>query len=243
VLVAVEGVYSMDGDIAPLPEIIALKKMYGCLLLVDEAHSLGVLGATGRGVGEHFGVDRRDVDMWMGTMSKTLASCGGYIAGSAALVEYLKYTTPGFIYSVGMTPANAAAALTALRILTDEPERARICQGRSRLFLELCKARGVDTGDSRDSAVIPCIVGNSYASIRLAEALLARGIHVHPIVYPAVADNLSRLRFFVTAAHSEAQLRATADALAEEMAKLGLLAARRGEGPGQPGAADTSGLS
>lgn len=234
VLIAVEGVYSMDGDITPLPQIIALKKKYGALLLVDEAHSLGVLGRTGRGVGEHFAVDRRDVDIWMGTMSKTLASCGGYIASSAALVEYLKYTTPGFIYSVGITPANAAAALTALTILEAEPERALRCQARSRLFLELCKERGVNTGDSEQSAVVPCIVGNSYGSIRLAEGLLKRGIHVHPILYPAVAESMARLRFFVTAAHSEEQLRHSADAVAEELAKLSLGTKPRADGLGRP---------
>jgi 8-amino-7-oxononanoate synthase len=226
VLIAVEGVYSMDGDISPLPQFINLRKKYGTLLIVDEAHSLGVLGKTGRGVGEHYGVDRRDVDMWMGTMSKTLASCGGYIAGSAALVEYLKYTVPGFIYSVGMSPGNAAAALTALRILVAEPERAITCQERSALFVRLCRERGIDTGMSAQSAVVPCIVGNSYASIRLAEGLLKRGIHVHPIIYPAVSETEARLRFFITAAHTEEQLRYTADALAEELAKHQLLPRR-----------------
>src|SRR5207237_9750595 len=115
VLIAVEGVYSMDGDIAPLPRFVELKKKYGCLLLVDEAQSIVVLGATGRGVGEHFGVDRKDVDLWMGTFSKSFASCGGYVGGSKVLVQYLKYTAPGFVYSVGMSPANAAAALEACR--------------------------------------------------------------------------------------------------------------------------------
>jgi 7-keto-8-aminopelargonate synthetase-like enzyme len=130
---------------------------------------------------------------------------------------------PGFIYSVGMTPANAAAALTALRILEAEPERARTCQERARFFLRLCRDRGIDTGDSDQSSVVPCIVGNSYASIRLAEALLRRGIHVHPIIYPAVQETMARLRFFVTAAHTEEQLRVTADALADELTKLSLL--------------------
>ncbi len=228
VLIAIEGVYSMDGDISPLPEIIAVKKKYGALLFVDEAHSLGVLGKTGRGVGEHYDVDRRDVDLWMGTMSKTLASCGGYIGGSSVLIEYLKYSVPGFIYSVGMTPANAAAALTALRILVEEPDRARTCQDRSRYFSRLLRDRGIDVGPSMETAVVPCLVGNSYACIRLGEALLRRGIHVHPIIYPAVAESLARLRFFVTAAHTEEQLRTTADAMADELANLKILP-RRGE--------------
>src|SRR6185503_3336413 len=111
------------------------------MLLVDEAHSLGVLGDTGRGVGEHFHVDRRDVDMWMGTLSKSLASCGGYIAGSKALVEYLKWTAPGFVYSVGISPANAAAALAALRKLVRHPELVTTLHARSRFFLDAMRER------------------------------------------------------------------------------------------------------
>ncbi len=122
VLIAVEGVYSMDGDLAPLDRLIELKRRYKALLLVDEAHSLGVVGRTGRGIGEHYGVDRGDVDLWMGTLSKSLASCGGYITGSRAVVNYLKYSAPGFVYSVGISPANAAAALAALKKLEVRPD-------------------------------------------------------------------------------------------------------------------------
>jgi len=114
VLIAIEGVYSMDGDFPELPRFVELREKHKTLLLVDEAHSLGTMGATGRGIGEHWSVERADVDLWMGTLSKSLASCGGYIAGSAELVEYLKYTAPGFVYSVGLSPPNAAAALAAL---------------------------------------------------------------------------------------------------------------------------------
>src|SRR5262249_14599722 len=108
VLIAVEGTYSMDGDPPPLDELIRIKKKHKAMMLVDEAHSFGVVGATGRGVGEHFGVDRRDVDLWMGTLSKTLASCGGYIAGSRAAVGYIKYKTPAFVCFLGISTANAA---------------------------------------------------------------------------------------------------------------------------------------
>ena len=124
-LIVIEGAYSQDGDIADLPAHIAVKKRQHALLMVDEAHSLGVLGGTGGGIGEHFGVDRTDVELWSGTMSKSLASCGGYVAGSGPLIQYLKYTTPGFIFSAGMTPANAAAALAALRQMKAEPRSAR----------------------------------------------------------------------------------------------------------------------
>ena len=157
VLIAIEGVYSMDGDIANLPRFIELKKKYGALLLVDEAHSIGVLGETGRGAGEHFNVHRADVDLWMGTLSKSMASCGGYVAGSKALVQYLKYTAPGFIYSVGITPANAAAALEALRQAEAHPEKVRRLHEHSALFLKLAREQGIDTGTAGGSAVIPAI--------------------------------------------------------------------------------------
>lgn len=232
VLVAVEGVYSMDGDIAPLDRFIEIKRRYGALLFVDEAHSLGVLGKTGRGVGEHFGINPHDVDLWMGTMSKTLASCGGYIAGSEALVNYLRYTVPGFIYSVGISPPNAAAALAALRLMEQKPELTRELQRKAKLFLELCRAQGIDTGMSEGSAVIPCIVGNSYACLQLAQALEARGINVQPILYPAVEENMARLRFFVSVTHTEEQLRFTADVLGEEFARvMGRPAPRSGGRP------------
>jgi 8-amino-7-oxononanoate synthase len=221
VLIAVEGVYSMDGDLAPLDRIVELKKRHGALLLVDEAHSLGVVGRTGRGIGEHFGIERADVDLWMGTLSKSLASCGGYIAGSAALVDFLKYTTPGFVYSVGLSPANAAAALAALELLAREPDRVATLQSRSRYFLDRMRERGIDTGMSSDSAVVPCIVPSSIDCLRLAQALHGRGINVQPILYPAVEENLARLRFFVTSGHSEADLLRTADAVREELMAIG----------------------
>ncbi len=217
VLIAVEGVYSMDGDLAPLPAIVELKKKYKALLLVDEAHSMGVLGDTGRGIGEHFATRRSDVDLWMGTLSKSFASCGGYIAGSKALVEFLKYTTPGFVYSVGISPANAAAALAALHKLEQEPERVTILRERSDLLLSLFRERGIDTGLADGSAVVPCIVKSSVDCLKLSERLKARGINVQPILYPAVEENLARLRFFVTANHSEEQLLMTADAVREEL--------------------------
>lgn len=140
ILLIIEGVYSMDGDIPDLPRFIDVKRRHRVLLMIDEAHSMGVLGATGRGIGEHFGINRADVDIWMGTLSKSFGSCGGYIAGTKALVEYLKYTSPGFVYSVGLSPPNAAAALASIRLLEAEPERVVRLRHRSRLFLELATA-------------------------------------------------------------------------------------------------------
>lgn len=219
-LIAIEGVYSMDGDFPDLPRFVELKKKHKALLLVDEAHSLGTMGATGRGIGEHWSVARADVDMWMGTLSKSLASCGGYIAGSAELVEYLRYTAPGFVYSVGISPSNAAAALAALRVLQAEPQRVTHLRRLGALFLVLAKARGLNVGFAVGTPVIPVIIGNSVKSLRLAHALFDRGINVLPILYPAVPESSARLRFFITINHSEAQIRGTVNAIADELARL-----------------------
>lgn len=220
VLIVIEGVYSMDGDIAVLPEFIELKKRHKTLLMVDEAHSMGTIGRTGHGIGEYYSVDRRDVDVWMGTLSKSFGSCGGYVAGTKELVEYLKYTAPGFVYSVGLPPPSAAAALASLRLLEAQPERVERLQQRSKLFLELAQQRGFNTGVSKDSPVVPVILGNSMHCLRLSRALLARGINVQPILHPAVEESAARLRFFLTSLHTEAQIRQAIDVMAEELEKI-----------------------
>lgn len=206
-LVIIEGVYSADGDIPDLERFVALKKRHDAWLMVDEAHSIGVLGATGRGVAEHAGVSPRAVDLWMGTLSKSLASVGGYIGARREIVEYLKYTAPGFVFSVGMAPANAAAALEALRILRREPERVARLHEHARLFLELARRRGLDTGASDRSPVIPVMVGDTVRAVRLSQQLLERGVNVQPMIAPAVPDSGARLRFFVSAAHTTEQIR------------------------------------
>ena len=205
-LVVIEGVYSADGDIPDLCGFLEVKRRHHALLMVDEAHSLGVLGAHGRGIAEHFGVAPAEVDLWMGTLSKSLASCGGYIAGSAALARYLRYTAPGFVFSVGMTPPNAAAALAALRVLRAEPARVRRLQQNGRRFLELARAAGVDTGSSGGTPVIPAIVGDSVRAIALSQLLFDRGINVQPMVAPSVANDRARLRFFLSADHTDEQI-------------------------------------
>jgi len=220
VLVAIEGVYSTDGDIPDLPRFIEVTKRHKAFLMVDEAHSAGVLGPHGRGIGEYFGVDPQDVDLWMGTLSKSFGSCGGYIAGCRALVEYLKYTAPGFVYSVGISPANAAAALAAIRLLKDEPERVAWLHERARLFLTLAQSRGLNTGRSKDSPIVPVILGDSVHCLRLSRAVFDRGINVQPILYPAVEERAARLRFFITASHTEEQIRHSIDVTAEEVERI-----------------------
>jgi 8-amino-7-oxononanoate synthase len=215
VLIVVEGLYSMDGDTPDLPRFIEIKKRHKAFLMVDEAHALGVLGATGRGSAEHWAINVRDVDIWMGTLSKTLASCGGYIAGSTALVELLKFNSPGFVYSVGISPVLAAAALEALNILQEEPQRVARLQAVGSEFLELARARGVDTGLSQGFAITPAIVGSSLKAARLSNTLFERGINAQPIIYPAVEEKAARVRFFLCALHDSAQLQAAAELVAQ----------------------------
>jgi len=220
VLVVVEGVYSMDGDYPELSRFIEVKQRHRAFLMVDEAHSIGTMGHTGHGIAEHFGVAPQGVDLWMGTLSKSFGSCGGYIAGCRELVEYLKYTSPGFVYSVGIPPANAAAALAALRVLQQEPERVSQLQARSRLFLELARAQRLNTGLSNNTPIVPVIIGNSLNALRLSRRLFERGINVQPILYPAVEEQAARLRFFISCCHSEEQIRQTVDATAEELRQI-----------------------
>ncbi|MCP4696384.1 MAG: aminotransferase class I/II-fold pyridoxal phosphate-dependent enzyme [Gammaproteobacteria bacterium] len=221
VLIILEGVYSMDGDIPELPKFIEVKKRHKALLMIDEAHSAGVLGLRGFGIGEHFGIKRTDVDLWMGTLSKAFAGCGGYIAGCKELIEYMKYTTPGAIlYSVGVSPPNTAAALAAVRVLKAEPERVSRLQARSRLFLKLAQERGLNTGFSDGSAVVPVILGDSMKSLQMGQRLFKQGVNVQAMLYPSVAEHETRLRFFITARHTEEQIKFTVDTVADQLQKL-----------------------
>ncbi|MCC9738899.1 aminotransferase class I/II-fold pyridoxal phosphate-dependent enzyme [Streptomyces sp. MNU89] len=221
VLIVVEGAYSMDGDLADLPAVIGLKKRYGALLMVDEAHSIGTVGELGRGVGEFFGADRSDVDLWMGTLSKAFASCGGYLGGSARMVRWLRHTLPGFVYSVGLTPANAAAALAATELITAEPHRVRALRRNAELFLGLASSAGLATGSSAHTPIVPCLLGDSARTLRVADRLFDRGVVADPIFHPAVEEGLARLRFFVTSEHREEDIGRAVSVLAEEVAAAG----------------------
>jgi 7-keto-8-aminopelargonate synthetase-like enzyme len=219
-LIVVEGLYSMDGDYPDLPRLIEIKSKYNAWLMVDEAHALGVLGKRGYGSAEHFGVDPREVDIWMGTLSKALAGCGGYIAGCHELVEYLRLTVGVFVYSVAMPPVIAASTLKALEILHREPERVSKLQHNGTTFRALALARGLDTGNGAGTAICPIIVADSAPAVMLAQRLLARGINVQPVTHPAVPAKASRLRFFLTAMHTDAEMAEAIEATAEELGQV-----------------------
>jgi 8-amino-7-oxononanoate synthase len=218
VVVAIEGVYSMDGDYPDLPRFLEVKRRHDALLYVDEAHSIGTMGPEGRGICDFFGVDPREGDLWMGTISKALGAQGGYLAGPERLIRYLGYTTPAFVFSTACSPANSAAALEAVRVIRREPWRLARLRERSERFLTMAHDRGLDTGTSADTPVIPVILGSSARAMEVSQRLLARGINARPILYPAVRESAARVRFFLTCEHTEEQIAHTVDTLAEVVA-------------------------
>jgi 8-amino-7-oxononanoate synthase len=220
VLIVLEGTYSMDGDIPDLKKFIQLKHDYQAMLFVDEAHSIGTIGETGRGVCEYSGVNPKEVDFLMGTLSKSLASCGGYIAASKEAIEFLKYTSDGFVFSAGMTPANTAAALESIRILEEDSSPVKRLYRQSALFLELCKDKGLNTGLSKDTPIVPILIADSEKALKLGQFLFENKINVFPILYPAVPEDEVCLRFFITSNHTDTQIYRTVDCIAEGMKRL-----------------------
>lgn len=206
VLIVVEGLYSMDGDTPDLAALVAVKARHRAWLMVDEAHSLGVLGTTGRGLAELTGVDPKSVEIWMGTLSKTCASCGGYIAGSKALVDYLKYKAAGFVFSVGLAAPLAAAARASLTVMRQEPERVAQLRANGLRFRQKAQDAGLDVGLSEGFAVAPIIIGSSLQAATVSDRVYKAGINALPIIYPAVPEKAARLRFFVTSAHDNAMI-------------------------------------
>lgn len=219
-LLVSEGLYSMDGSVLDLPRALQAKRRHRFLLMVDEAHSIGVLGGTGRGICEEYGLPPSCIDVHMGTLSKTLASSGGYIAGDRILIEYLRYSCPGFLFSVGLSPADTAAAIAALDILEREPQRVQELRQRARFFRQLARDAGLEIGESEDSPIISVVVGEDTVAVALSKQLLEYGIHVQPIVWPAVSARSARLRFFITMDHTEEQLRQAVPAVARELEQL-----------------------
>ncbi len=207
VLIIIEGAYSMDGDVAPVPEFVRLKKEYDCFLLVDEAHSMLVLGETGRGVDEHFGIDPKDIDIHMGTLSKGFGTCGGYLAGNHNLIEYLRYNLPGFVFSVGISPPLAAAVLKGIEIMDRDNSRVERLRRNIKLFLDEAQGYGMDTCLAEETAVTPIMIGSDEIAFVLSKQLEEAGIIAPPAVFPAVARGQARLRFCLTSEHKEEQIR------------------------------------
>ncbi|MFJ1269621.1 aminotransferase class I/II-fold pyridoxal phosphate-dependent enzyme [Legionella lytica] len=217
VLVVTEGVFSMDGDIAPLDEYVSLKTEFDFYLYVDEAHSLGVLGSCGGGIGEYLSIERSSVDIWMGTLSKAMASCGGYIAGSQQLIKYLKYTCPGFVYSCALSPADTAAALASIEKLQREPNRVQHVRRLSDYLVGELKRCSIDVGLNHGTPIVPIVVGSEERAMHLCSALRKRNIYLHAIVPPVIADEQSRLRVFINYDHSYEDINALVAALKIEL--------------------------
>ncbi len=213
-LIVSESLFSMDGDIVDLPRLVELKKKHSTWLLLDEAHSIGVLGDTGRGLCEYTGVDPNDIDLIIGTLSKSFASCGGFVCAKAAVINWFRYTLPGFVYSVGLSPVISAAALAALELAQTETWRIRRLVHNSELFVELAREAGLDTGPAIGRGVVPILFRDSYATLAASQFLAARCFYVPPIIQVGVPKDQPRLRFFMSAMHTEADIRGVIAALA-----------------------------
>ncbi len=221
ILVATESVFSMDGDRAPLRELVDLKKRFDALLMLDEAHAVGVIGPNGRGLAAVESVSE-DVDIQMGTLSKALGASGGYICGSRNLIEWLINRARSFIYSTAPSPAIAAAALAAVDFLSSSEgeERRLLLWKKIRLIQEVMPTSGLNKKDAPAGAIFPWIVGGEQAALDLASALQNEGFLVPAIRYPTVAKGSARLRITVTAAHQEDQIRSLCEAIKRASAAL-----------------------
>jgi len=209
-LVAVDGVFSMEGDITPLPEIVHLCRRYEARLLVDDAHALGVLGYKGQGTASHFGLEQ-EVDLIMATFSKSFASTGGYVAGSFAVIDYIKHFGRSMIFSASITPPNLAAARQALKILIEEPERVQqVNQNAKKLKHELI-AMGWQVGPTQ-TPIIPIHVGSDLTTLMIWRDLLEAGVYVNPILYPAVEKDKAMLRVSTIATHTDTHISKALDA-------------------------------
>lgn len=203
-LIVVDGVFSMEGDIANLPEIVRLAKENGARVMVDDAHGLGVMGEYGRGTAEYFGLED-EVDIIMGTFSKSLASLGGYVASKKDVIGYIKHHSRPFIFSASIPPANAAAAMEALNILEQEPERIKKLWANAKFMKESFEAMGLPVGETK-TPIVPLVVGEEFKAFALTMRLLEEGVYVNPAVAPAVEPGCALLRTSYTPTHTKEQL-------------------------------------
>ncbi|MDD4922876.1 MAG: aminotransferase class I/II-fold pyridoxal phosphate-dependent enzyme, partial [Bacteroidales bacterium] len=203
-LIVVDGIFSMEGDIVKLPEIVKLSEKYNASIMVDDAHSLGVIGKNGSGTASHFGLTDQ-VDLIMGTFSKSLASLGGFIAGDKDIINYIKHNSRSLIFSASMTPASAAAVLAALDIMESEPERIQHLWDVSNYARKLFQENGFDTGIS-ETPIIPLLVRDDMKALLMTKQLLEMGVFVNPVLSPGVPVGRSLIRFSLMATHTFEQV-------------------------------------
>jgi 8-amino-7-oxononanoate synthase len=220
-LVISDAVFSMDGDIIDLPAMVKLCKKYGAWLMIDEAHSVGVLGKTGRGIEEHFGLEDA-IDIKMGTLSKTIPSVGGYIAASKEITTYLRHTSRAYIFSAALPPAQTAAANEAFKVILDEPWRIEKLNQNTQQFIGGLKAAGFDTMLT-ETAIVPVLCGNDDRAFALTRECQHQDVFVLPVVSPAVPEGLARLRATITAAHETDEIARAMDVITESGKKLGIV--------------------
>jgi glycine C-acetyltransferase len=221
VLLITDGVFSMDGDLGPLPALCDVADEFGCIMMVDDAHASGVFGGHGRGTVDHFGMHGR-VDVQVGTLSKAIGALGGYVAGSRALIEFLYHRARPFLFSTSHPPAVAAACLAALDVLEEEPQLIDRLWENTRFFKGGLAALGFDTGAS-ESPITPVIVGEAGLAMRLSDGLFEAGVFAQGIGFPTVARDKARVRTIVTAAHTRDELQFALDAFATVGRHLGVI--------------------
>ncbi len=204
-LVIVDGVFSMEGDIAPIPEISKLCRKYGARLMVDDAHATGVMGKHGRGTCEHFGLNHKDVDLVVGTCSKSFASVGGFAVGDEDIIHYIQHVSRSMIFSAALPPASVAAISKAIDIIEAEPQRIKKLWDNSAYLMKNFKRMGLNTGETK-SPIIPVVIGDNEKTFMLWRMLYDRGLFTNPVVSPAVPPKRSLLRVVVTATHTREQL-------------------------------------
>jgi len=222
-LIVVDGIFSMEGDIINLPEVVRLADKYGASIMIDDAHSLGVLGKHGAGTADHFGLTDK-VDLIMGTFSKSLASIGGFIAADAVTINFLKHHSRSLIFSASITPASAASVIAALEIIKREPERIEKLWELTRKALKGFKERGFETGHS-ETPIIPLYVRDDFKTLKLTKMLLDAGIFVNPVLSPAVKKEDTLIRFSLMATHTHEQLEYAMDTIAKVAAQLEIIPA------------------
>ncbi|HEX4440807.1 MAG TPA: pyridoxal phosphate-dependent aminotransferase family protein [Thermoanaerobaculia bacterium] len=220
-LVVVDGVFSMEGDISPLPEIVSVAREFAAGVMVDDAHGIGVLGPTGRGTAEHFGLEH-DVDLIMGTFSKSMASVGGFIAGNATVIDYIKHRARPLIFSAAPPPASAAAALATVEVMEREPERRERLWQNTHFFSEGLRSLGFDTGESR-TPVVPIVVGEDLTALRLVHRLQQEGVFVNCVLSPATPPGRALIRTSLMATHTTEQLARALDAFERVGREVGLV--------------------